>query len=123
MRAFLFEGNDMAARDDMPNSVLGRFLSLEMLGMLVVIGVSWGALTARVSGLDEKLHETKEESEEKIEEVRVETMELKKDVSQMNRKLDVMGNNQEHFKDSIESLDDRTMKILDLLERRNGRVE
>jgi hypothetical protein len=47
------------------------------------------------------------------------TDDLSKEVNQINRKVDVLGNNQEHFKRQIESVDDRLEKIQDLLE--NGR--
>ncbi len=40
---------------DIPNTVLGRMLSLEFLGMLVVIGISWGSIITRVSGLDDQV--------------------------------------------------------------------
>jgi len=107
----------MPTKADMPNSVLGRFISLEFLGMLVVIAVSWGSLTTRVSGLDEQIADNKATSSQSISEIKSETSELKKEVVDINRKLDVMGNNQEHFRDQINSMDARSMEILKLLER------
>lgn len=110
----------MPTRADMPNTVLGRFLSLEMLGMLVMIGVSWGSLTSRVSGLDIQVTQDKQDSAKAVSEIKSETSELKKDVALINRKLDVMGNNQQHFKEQIDGLDDRSVQILEVLQDQSG---
>lgn len=103
--------------DDIPNSFLGRLISLEFLGMLVLIAVSWGALTARVSGLDNTIAEQKELQTVENTEAKKVTTELSREVNQINRKVDVLGANQEHFKNQIDSLDGKLEKIQDLLEK------
>lgn len=105
------------AQEDIPNSVLGRLLSLEFLGMLVVIGISWGSLTTRVSGLDDQIASDKALSTESVKQLKDDTGELKDEVIDINRKLDVMGNNQEHFRAQVTAMDKRSMEILKLLER------
>lgn len=104
------------AQDDIPNSVLGRFLTLEMLGMVVLIGVSWGALTTRVNSLDSQIADAKETTAYEVAEAKKVTDNLSEEVNQINRKVDVLGSNQEHFKDQIDRVDDRLEKIQDLLE-------
>ncbi len=51
-----------------------------------------------------------------MSEIKTETGALKGEVVTINRKLDVMANNQEHFKDQIQALDGRLDRILDILE-------
>jgi len=106
-------------KQDIPNTVLGRFLSLEMLGMIVIIGISWGTLTAKVTGLESHIEETKETHAKERVESKTVTDELSREVNQINRKVDVLGNNQEHFKRQIDSVDDRLEKIQQLLEQGN----
>jgi hypothetical protein len=106
----------VTTKADMPNTVLGRFISLEFLGMLVVMGISWGTLTARVQGLDERVADNKEVASVQIAELKAESSNVKNEVTQINRKLDVMGNNQEHFKESITDLNNRSGQILQILE-------
>ena len=107
----------MTTGKDIPNTVLGKFLSLEFLGMVVLMGISWGTLTQRVSGLDDQIAENKEVAAVQIAELKAESGNVKNEVSQINRKLDVMGNNQEHFKDSITDLSKRSEKMLEILEK------
>jgi len=104
------------ARGDISNSVLGRFLTLEMLGMVVLIGVSWGALTTRVNSLDSQIEDAKETTAHEVAEAKKVTDNLSSEVNQINRKVDVLSSNQEHFKDQINRVDDRLEKIQDLLE-------
>lgn len=101
---------------DIPNSVLGKILSFEFLGMLVVFGVSWGTLTNKVNSLENHVEDSKEQQVLQVIESKKVTDDLSKEVNQINRKVDVLGNNQEHFKRQIESVDDRLEKIQDLLE-------
>ena len=101
---------------DLPNLTLGRFMTLEMLGMVAIIAVSWGTVTGKVSGLEDKVAETKHQQAQEGRELKQETKQLTSDVSNINRKLDVMSNNQEHFKKQIGTLDDRLDRILDILE-------
>jgi predicted nucleic acid-binding Zn-ribbon protein len=104
---------------DIPNSVLGKILSFEFLGMIVVLGVAWGTLTTKVNSLENHVEDAKVQQSEQVNESKKVTDDLSKEVNQINRKVDVLGNNQEHFKRQIESVDDRLEKIQDLLE--NGR--
>jgi len=104
------------AQGDISNSVLGRFLTLEMLGMVVLIGVSWGALTTRVNSLDSQIEDAKETTAYEVAEAKKVTDNLSSEVNQINRKVDVLGSNQEHFNDQINRVDDRLEKIQDLLE-------
>lgn len=106
---------------DITNSVLGRVLSLEFLGMVVVMGVSWGTLTARVQGLDGQIEENKRAAMAQISELKLESSNVKNEVVLINRKLDVMGNNQDHFKDQIEGLDDRSVQILEILKHESDK--
>ena len=110
----------------MPNITLGRFMTLEMLGMVAVIAVSWGTVTSKVAGLEERLIETKQQQVQDDNETKHETKELKEDVSIINRKVDVLSNNQEHFKRQINKLDDQlgsiskdNRAIIKLLEKQN----
>ncbi len=106
----------MTPRNDIPNSVLGRFLSLEMLGMLVVVGVSWGTITSKVNSLEDHVEDAKVQQIYQVGESKKVTDDLSKEVNQINRKVDVLGNNQDHFKKQIETIDSRLEKIQDLLE-------
>jgi len=104
-------------KEDIPNTVLGRFLTFEMLGMVVLIAVSWGTLTSKVSSLESQVTDAKlVQSVESTESKKV-TDDLSKEVNQINRKVDVLGNNQEHFKRQIDAVDDRLEKIQHLLEQ------
>lgn len=102
---------------DIPNTVLGRFLTMEMLGMVVLIAVSWGTLTTKVNSLDNQVAEAKQTTAYEVAEAKKVTDDLSKEVNQINRKVDVLGNNQEHFKRQIDSVDDRLEKIQTLLEK------
>lgn len=106
----------MPRENDIPNTVLGKFISLEFLAMLVVVGISWGAITARVAALDEKIDDHKLARMEQVSEINRQTEHLNQEVIDINRKLDVMGNNQEHFKRQIDAVDVRLEKIQELLE-------
>lgn len=103
---------------DISNSFLGKFISLEFLFMIIMTGVSWGALTQRVSGLESNILESKGVTEENISELKQEAKTNRQEVAQINRKLDVMSNNQEHFKEQIETIDRRLQEILKSLEHR-----
>lgn len=107
----------MTTRNDIPNSVLGKIFSYEFLGMLVVIGISWGTLTARVNGVENQIKENKEVIAYETAEAKKVTDDLSHEVNQINRKVDVLGNNQEHFKRQIDSVDNRLEKIQTLLEQ------
>lgn len=104
-------------KPDIPNSVLGRFLTLEMLGMVVLIAVSWGTLTSKVSSLEGQVTDAKLVQAVDSSESKKVTDELSREVNAINRKVDVLGNNQEHFKTQIKSVDDRLERIQDLLEK------
>jgi peptidoglycan hydrolase CwlO-like protein len=101
----------------MPNVVLGKILSIEFLGMLLVLAVSWGTLTNKVNGLEDHVEEAKQQQAHQVYEAKKTTDELSKEVSQINRKVDVMGNNQEHFKRQIDAVDDRLEQIQKTLEK------
>lgn len=106
------------ARDDIPNSVLGRFLTLEMLGMVVLIAISWGTLTSKVASLEGQVTDAKMvQSVESTASKKV-TDDLSKEVNDINRKVDVLGNNQEHFKRQIDQVDQRLERIQAILEDR-----
>jgi small-conductance mechanosensitive channel len=107
-------------KQDIPNSVLGRFLTLEMLGMVVLIAVSWGTLTSKVAGLDNQVSEAKAIQALQAAESKSVTSELSKEVNDINRKVDVLGNNQIHFKQQIDAVDDKLEKIQELLEQHRG---
>ena len=109
----------MTPAKDISNSVLGKLLSFEFLGMIVVLGVAWGTLTTKVNSLENHVEDAKVQQIVQVNESKKVTDDLSKEVNQINRKVDVLGNNQEHFKRQIESVDDRLEKIQDLLE--NGR--
>lgn len=104
-----------------PQGGIGRSLSalsLEFLGLLILVGISWGTLTAKVSGLEEKVTDQKStQAYETVESKKV-TDDLSKEVNQINRKVDVLGTNQEHFKAQINRVDDRLEKIQELLEEK-----
>jgi hypothetical protein len=104
---------------DIPNSVLGKFLSLEMLGMVVVVAISWGVVTTKVSGLEREYEKSKSVQLAVDREQGQETRAIRDEVGLINRKVDVLGNNQEHFKDQIERVDDRLDLILDILEKKD----
>jgi predicted nucleic acid-binding Zn-ribbon protein len=103
-------------KQDIPNSVLGKILSFEFLGMLVLLGVAWGTLTTKVNSLENHVQDAKTQQIHEVIESKKVTDDLSKEVNQINRKVDVLGNNQDHFKRQIESVDDRLEKIQDLLE-------
>lgn len=107
-------------KPDIPNSVLGRFLTLEMLGMVVLIAVSWGTLTSKVSSLEGQVTDAKLVQAVESSEAKKVTDDLANEVNQINRKVDVLGNNQEHFKRQIDSVDGKLEKIQELLEQHRG---
>ena len=104
-------------KQDIPNSVLGRFLTLEMLGMVVLIAVSWGTLTSKVSGLDNQVSEAKVIQAKESEQSRAVTTELSKEVNDINRKVDVLTNNQMHFKAQIDVMSGNLKRIEELLQQ------
>jgi uncharacterized protein YlxW (UPF0749 family) len=104
-------------KDDIPNTVLGRFLTLEMLGMVVLIAVSWGTLTSKVSSLENQVTDAKLVQSVDSTQAKKVTDDLAHEVNDINRKVDVLGNNQEHFKRQIDAVDGRLERIQELLER------
>lgn len=103
-------------QNDIPNSVLGKILSFEFLGIVFVLGLSWATLTSKVDALDSRVEEHKSERVEQLAEIKGQTQKLSVELNDVNRKLDVMGNNQQHFKTQIETLDKRLDRVLDILE-------
>jgi len=112
-----YSRNIMPPGKDIPNAILGRFLTLEMLGMVFIIGVSWATITSKVAGLEEQYENSKVTQLEVDKEQGQETKAIRDEVSLINRKMDVMGNNQEHFKQQIDKVDDRLDDILKILEK------
>ena len=106
------------SRDDVPNTVLGRFLTLEMLGMVVLIAVSWGTLTSKVVSLESQITDAKLVQAVDRTEAKKVTDALAHEVNDINRKVDVLGNNQEHFKRQMDQVDTRLERIQELLEER-----
>lgn len=72
--------------DDITNRVLGRFLSAEVLTLLIVGGMAWGSLTTEVDALDGEVSEVHQDQKE-----------AREDVNEINSRLDVIQTNQEHF--------------------------
>lgn len=107
-------------KDDIPNTVLGRFLTLEMLGMVVLIAVSWGTLTSKVSSLENQVTDAKLVQSVDSTQAKKVTDDLAHEVNDINRKVDVLGNNQQHFKQQIDSVDNKLEKIQELLEDHRG---
>lgn len=107
-------------RDDLPVTVLGRFLTLEMLGMVVLIAVSWGTLTAKVNSLDDQVSDAKDLTAYEVQEAKKVTDSLSSEINQINRKVDVLGANQDHFNNQIEQIDTRLERIQVLLEHRRA---
>lgn len=107
----------MAQDRDIPNAILGRFLTLEMLGMVFIIGVSWATITSKVSGLENQYEKSKQTQVQIDQEQGQEIKDIGHDVGLINRKVDVLGNNQEHFKSQIDRVDDRLDLILNILEK------
>lgn len=101
---------------DIPNSVLGKILSFEFLGIVFVLGLSWATLTSKVDALEERVEDNKEDGVHQLAEIKGQTQKLSTDLNDVNRKLDVMSNNQLHFKAQIDTLDKRLEKVLDILE-------
>jgi FtsZ-binding cell division protein ZapB len=107
----------MAFKNDISNLLLGKIMSVDFLIVIVAMGVGWGTLTQRVSGLDNKIEANKLMASAEIIELKAESSNVKQEVSQINRKLDVMGNNQEHFKEQITGLDQRSVQMLRILQK------
>lgn len=110
------------AEIDTPNRVLGRLnvLSLEFIGVVFVIGVSWATLSNKVAGLESQVTDAKLVQSVESTEAKKVTDDLAHEVNQINRKVDVLGNNQEHLKRQIDSVDGRLEKIQTLLENRRA---
>jgi uncharacterized protein YlxW (UPF0749 family) len=115
-------------KSEMPNddtpSGLGRVLSVlsvEFLGLLMLVGISWGTLTSKVSGLESAVEDQKSITAQEVVQTKQVTDDLSKEVNQINRKVDVLGTNQEHFKAQINRVDDRLEKIQDILEQQGNK--
>jgi outer membrane murein-binding lipoprotein Lpp len=106
---------------DIPNTVLGKIFTFDFFLVLVALGVSWGTLSAKVNSLEGHVEESKANQLYQVSESKKVTDKLSDEVNQINRKVDVLGNNQEHFKRQIEVVDDRLEKIQQFLEE--GRHE
>ena len=104
-------------QQDIPNSVLGKILSFEFLGLVFILGISWATLTSKVGALEERVEDNKEERVQQLTEIKGQSQKLSVDLNNLNRKLDVVSNNQLHAKQQIDALDKRLEKVLDILER------
>lgn len=100
-------------------SLWRKVVSIEFLSVLFLIGVSWGTLTMKVSGLENQVTDQKTEQQKDLGDAKKITDDLSKEVNQINRKVDVLGTNQEHFKGQIERMDDRLERIQTLLEAKH----
>lgn len=106
----------MSTKPDITNIGLGKCLTLENLIMVVALGVAWGTLTANVNALDKRVDENKVARNEQMKDVKSDQIEMRAEVNMINRKLDVMTNNQENFKGQISGQDRKLEKILNTLE-------
>lgn len=111
----------MTIKKDISNMVLGKIMSFDFLVVLVVMGIGWGTLTQRVSGLDAKIDENKIMATAEIVDLKSEYKSVNREVSSISRKLDVMGNNQEHFKDQLAGLESRSVQVLNILQKEQMR--
>lgn len=103
--------------DDFPASFWRKVVSIEFLSILFLIGLSWGALTSKVMSLESQVQDQKQAQNKDTSDAKQVTDELSKEVNTINRKVDVLGTNQEHFKVQIERMDDRLERIQTILER------
>ena len=101
---------------DMSNSALGRFLSLEFLGMLLIGGIAWGTLSADVDN-----HGTTHKIE--ITEIKADQKEMGAVVHDNQKVLIRLEESQNHFSDALERTErkqeaiwDGQQKILRILE-------
>lgn len=116
VRAFLLEFV-LPRLEDITNDGLGKLLSLEFLAMMMALAVSWGVITTKVDAVENQVADNKRERFIEINELKAQNDAVSKDVNTINRKLDVMGNNQDHLKKQVDSLDRRIDKVLEILER------
>jgi FtsZ-binding cell division protein ZapB len=116
VRAFLLE-LVLPRLEDITNDGLGKLLSLEFLAMMMALAVSWGVVTTKVDAVESQVADNKRERLIEIDELKAQTTALSNNVNQINRKVDVLGNNQDHFKKQNDSLDKRMDKMLEILEK------
>lgn len=109
---------------DITNKGLGQFITMELVITLIVAGIAWGALSTKVTALSTEVTATEIRSatrakadDARLAEFSKEQREIERSLAKANRKLDVLENNQDHFKRRFEQVEKNNAKILDILQR------
>lgn len=103
--------------DDMTNKALGKFLSLEFLVLLVVSGIAWGTVTSTVADIEQDVQDHDVRHTIDVRELEAEQQKLNKEIGHVNRTLDVLENNQEHFKQRFDKVEADVDKMLEILQK------
>lgn len=85
---------------EISNNALAKIDWVGFATLLVIGGIAWGSVTQRLEATENSARVQGDSLEE-----------LRKNVSDIERKLDVMGNNQGHFKAQIDRIRDNQKEI------------
>jgi len=94
--------------NDGANAFIRRFVTVEFLGVLVVVGISWGSLASDVS-----THNAQHAAE--VHELKQEQKALAHNVHEVDRKLGVIETNQDHFKEQLKQQREKQEETLRIL--------
>lgn len=97
--------------EEMTNSRLARWLSVETLGSLLFVALTIGVTYQALAG-------EQEATKKKVEIIEEKQNEMSASLNQVEVDTAVIRNNQTHFKDQLDDQKQKINRILDLLERR-----
>lgn len=103
---------------DYTNKTIAKLMSLDFLTLIAIVGIAWGAMTVKVESLEESHDEDKEVTKEALLEIKMDNKELTTEVIENTRKLDVIGNNQQHFREQIDHINNSLDTIRKILEEK-----
>ena len=102
---------------DVSNTWLGKLMSVEVLGLLMLGAIAWGALTSNVQAIDDKQSSHKVEHTADITRISAEQKQTRIELNSARNTLTVIGTTQVHILKEQEKQGEKLDDILDIIRR------
>jgi peptidoglycan hydrolase CwlO-like protein len=99
------------------SSIWSKIISVEVLGMLVLMGVAWGSLSTTVDAVATDVEEHSVKHEEELRAVEDAQQQVQQDVHQIGKDVAVIKAKQDNFASGMRKMERTQEKILDILQR------
>ena len=95
------------------SEALAKYITPQNIALIVILGVSWGTLSAQVSSQGEAFKDHEEEHAIEVAEKKA----REKDVHQIQRSVDVIQTDLGHFEEKLDDQAETQSEILKILRR------